>query len=358
MYIQQDFIKPNSVERREYQFNIARSSANSNSLVVLPTGLGKTIIALLLIAKELNKKNNKILFFAPTKPLVLQHAQFLRELLTIDDKLITVFTGDIPPAKRKKIWEKTRIIVSTPQVIENDLLSKKINLNEVSFIIFDEAHHGVGEYSYVFISEMYQKQRENNRLVLGMTASPGGNTDKILDVCKNLDIKNIEIRTKYDPDVKPYVHDLKMTWKEIPLPKDFAYAIQLLRKALSERLKILKSVGATDTSSISLINRTKLLEAQRRIQSNIRATSNPSKGLFKAAQIQSESMKIHYALELLQTQGVNALKNYFQRMGKEAVTKGSTKSSRTIMRDNNILEAVAYVKSLNVEHPKLGETVK
>jgi len=356
VYIKQEFIEPNCVERRDYQVNIARSSASSNSLVVLPTGLGKTIIALLLIAKELKKEDNKILFLAPTKPLVTQHAQYLKEFLTIDKENIIVFTGEISPAKRKIMWEKSRIIVSTPQVIENDLISKRLNLADVSFIIFDEAHHAIGEYAYVFISEMYQK--ENDHLVLGMTASPGSDIDKILDVCKNLDIQNIEIRTKYDPDVKPYVYDLKITWKEIPLPKDFAYTIQLLRKALSERLKILKNVGATDTSSVSLINRTKLLEAQRKIQSEIRSTSQPSKGLFKAAQIQSEAMKIHYALELLQTQGVNALKNYFRRMGKEAVSKGSTKSSKSIMGDNNILEAVAYVKSINVEHPKLNEVVK
>ena len=55
-------------------------------------------------------------------------------------------------------------------------------------------------------------------------------------------IEEVEIRTDNDPDVKPYVHDLKITWKEIPLPGDFAYTIQILRKALSERLKILKEL--------------------------------------------------------------------------------------------------------------------
>ncbi|MCK4996006.1 MAG: hypothetical protein KAR55_03880, partial [Thermoplasmatales archaeon] len=167
-----------------------------------------------------------------------------------------------------------------------------------------------------------------------------------------------EIRTKNDPDVKPYVHDLKITWKEILLPQDFAYTIQLLKKALSERLKILKNVGVVESSSISVINRTKLLDAQRKIQKEIRSRVKPPKMLFKAASIQSEAMKIHYALELLQTQGVNALKNYFQRMGKEAISKDSSKASRSIMADNDILEAVAYVKSLEVEHPKVGEIEK
>ena len=357
MYIKHEFIKPDSVERREYQINIAESAAQANTLAVLPTGLGKTVIALMLIAKELKKENDKILFLAPTKPLVTQHAQFLRQFLTIDDESIVIFTGEISPAKRQEMWNKSRIIVSTPQVIENDLLSKRINLGDFSFIIFDESHHAVGEYSYVFVSEMYQKQRED-RLVLGMTASPGSDVSKILEVCRNLDISNIEIRTKYDPDVRPYVHDLKITWKEIPLPKDFAYTIQLLRKALSERLKLLKSIGVIESSSISLINRTKLLDAQKRIQGEIRSRVKPPKMLFKAASIQSEALKIHYAIELLQTQGVNALKNYFQRMGKEAVSKDSSKASRVITSDSNILEAVAYVKSLRVEHPKLQEIVK
>jgi len=352
-----EFIKPDTIERRDYQINIANSAAKDNTLVVLPTGLGKTIVAIILIAKELKKEKNKILFLAPTKPLVVQHAQFLSEFLTIDDESIMVFTGEISPVKRQEMWAKTRIIVSTPQVIENDLLSKRLNLKDVSFVIFDECHHAVGEYAYVFVSEMYQKQRENG-LVLGMTASPGNDLSKILEVCKNLDIRNIEIRTKYDLDVRPYVHDLKITWKEIPLPQDFAYTIQLLRKALSDRLKILKNIGVIESSSVSLINRTKLLDAQKKIQTEIRSRVKPPKILFKAASTQSEAMKIHYALELLQTQGVNALKNYIQRIGKEAISKDSSKASRTIMSDSNILEAVAYVKSLNIEHPKVQEIVK
>ncbi len=358
MYIKHEFIKPNCVERREYQINIASSAAKSNTLVVLPTGLGKTVIALVLIAEELKKGNKKILFLAPTKPLVNQHSQFLKQFLNIEESAIVVFTGETAPAKRKEMWDNSQIIVSTPQVIENDLLSKRLNLEDVSFLIFDESHHAVGEYAYVFVSEMYKKQKEKDRLVLGMTASPGNDISKILEVCKNLDINNIEIRTKYDPDVKPYVHDLKVFWKEVDLPSDFAYTMQLLRKALSERLKKLKKIGVLESSSVSLINRTKLLDAQKKIQGEIRSRVKPPKVLFDAASTQSEAMKIHYALELLQTQGVNAFKNYFKRIGKEVVSKGSSKASRVIMSDNNILEAVAYVKSIDIEHPKLDEIVK
>ena len=356
MFIKNQFIKPDSVEKREYQINIAESASKKNTLVVLPTGLGKTLIALFLIAKELEKKNSKILFLAPTKPLVFQHAHFLNDFLTIDDKSIIAFTGEVSPSNRRELWKNAKIIVSTPQVVQNDLLSKKFDLKDISFIIFDEAHHAVGDYAYVFLSEIYRKQREK-RLILGITASPGNDLSKILEVCKNLDITNIEIRTKFDHDVKPYVHDLKIVWKEISLPQEFSYTIQLLRKALSSRLKKLKEIGAIDSASLSLINKTKLLEAQKKIQSAIRASPKPHKAFFQSAQIQSEAMKIHYALELIQTQGVNSLRNYFQRMGKEASIKGSTKSSRSIISDHNILEAIAYIKSLNIEHPKVDEVI-
>ncbi|MBN2065874.1 MAG: DEAD/DEAH box helicase family protein [Candidatus Thermoplasmatota archaeon] len=354
MYIDGEFIQKETIERREYQVRIAQSAAQANTLVVLPTGMGKTIIALLLIARALQKQTDKILFLAPTKPLVTQHALFLKEFLTIDSSEVAMFTGEISPAKRKATWEGSRIIVSTPQVIENDLLSKRLDLHEVSLIVFDEAHHAVGEYAYVFVSEMYQKQREQG-LALGITASPGNDVTKILEVCKNLAITNIEIRTKYDPDVRPYVHDLKLSWKEVTLPQEFSYTLQILRKALVERLTFLKNLGMIESASPSLVNRTKLLETQQKVQGAIRSRAKPPKILFKAASVQSEAMKIHYAIELLQTQGVNALKNYFQRMGKEARSKEGSKASRTIMSDSNLLEAVAYVKSLNVEHPKIPE---
>lgn len=356
MYIKHEFIKSDSLEHREYQYNIANSAAKASTLVVLPTGLGKTIVALLVLAKELKKKNNKILFLSPTKPLVNQHVQFLKKVLTIDDSVV-VFTGEVPPVKRKELWNNSRIIVSTPQVIENDLISRRIDLNNISLIIYDEVHRAVGNYSYVFVSDIYGKQR-NERLSLGMTASPGNNISKILEICKNLEISNIEIRTKYDPDVKPYVHDLKITWKEVDLPKEFSYTLQLLRKALSDRLKVLKEIGVVESSSLSLINRTKILDIQKRIQEELRSSPTPPKPLFRAASAQNAALKLYHGIELMQTQGINALRNYFQRMGNEALSKSGSKASRDILKDSNVLEALAYAKSLGIEHPKIPEIVK
>jgi ERCC4-related helicase len=355
VYITHEFIKQNCVEQREYQVNIANSAANKSTLVVLPTGMGKTIIALLVIAKEL-ARGNHILFLSPTKPLVNQHAQSLNDLLSIENQ-VAVFTGEIPPEKRILLWKSKRIIVSTPQVIENDLIARRYDLSKTKRIIFDEAHRSTGNYSYVFIAEMFKKQQDERRC-LGMTASPGNNLSEILEVCKNLEITNIEIRTKIDSDVKPYVHDLDIKWKEIPLPAQFSHTVQLLRKALSERLKFLKDSEVLDSASVSLINRKKLLEVQQRIQSELRSNPQPPQQLFKAASAQNAAIKLVHAIELLQTQGVNALQSYIARIVTEANSKGGSKASRDLMRDQNVVEAIAYIKSLNIEHPKIQEIVK
>ncbi len=354
VYLHHDFIKPDLVERREYQWNIANSATNASTLVVLPTGMGKTIIALLVIAKELAKDKN-ILFLSPTKPLVNQHAQSLAVFLTLPDS-VAVFTGEVAPEKRIALWNSKRIIVSTPQVIENDLIAHRYDLSKISRIIFDEAHRAAGNYSYVFIAEMFKKQ-QNERRCLGMTASPGNNLSEILEVCKNLEITNIEIRTKIDPDVRPYVHDLEIKWKEIQLPVEFNYTLQLLRKALSERLITLKNIGVLDSASVSLINRKKLLEIQQTIQNELRSRQQPPQDLFKAASMQNAAIKLVHAIELLQTQGVNALKSYVTRLTNEATSKGGSKASRDILSDPNVLEAIAYIKSLKIEHPKIQEIV-
>lgn len=352
VFIQHEFIEPNAVEFREYQINIAASAGKKNTLVVLPTGLGKTIIALYLIAKKLKKKNKKILFLAPTKPLVNQHAQTLQNLLTIPESDIVSFTGEISPDTRKNLWNDSRIIISTPQVIENDLLNRCINLDDVSFLIFDEAHHATGKYAYVFIAEMYRKQSSDQH-VLGITASPGKKMDNILEVCSNLYIENVEIRTKYDTDVKPYIHELHISWKHVSVPDDFSYAIKLFKKALQNRLQFLKDLEVIESASVSKISKKKLIDAQKVIQGEIKARNNPPKALFKAAAVQSESLKLLYGLELLETQGVESVNRYFRRIRKEARTKTGSKSAKNLMTDTTVLEILAYLHSIHVEHPKL-----
>ncbi len=207
-YFNGPFLKENLMIYRDYQSNIGNNCKNKNSLVVLPTGLGKTIIGILLIANCLKKYlQAKIIFLAPTRPLVSQHKASCEKFLNIDIKEITSFTGKIAPEKRISLFQSSRIIISTPQVIKNDLMRGRYNLKQVSLIIFDEAHKTKGNYAYAFISEEYVNTC-SDPLILGLTASPGKDYDRIQQICDNLYIENIVFKNYQDKDVKDYIYDI------------------------------------------------------------------------------------------------------------------------------------------------------
>ncbi|MCD4740599.1 DEAD/DEAH box helicase, partial [archaeon] len=213
MYIKHQLIKENKIETRAYQENLAKSALEKgNTLVVAPTALGKTIIAALVAVNVLDK--GKVLFLAPTKPLANQHLKSFEELLTINT--LSLFTGETKDKERKTLWHNSQIIFATPQTIKNCISKNRINLNEVSLLIVDEAHRAVGDYAYVYIAQKYAKIQGSH--ILALTASPGSTKEKIKEVCDNLAIQHVEMRTEEDTDVQPYVHEKSIDWIRLDLP--------------------------------------------------------------------------------------------------------------------------------------------
>ena len=209
MFVDHPLVRREAIEERDYQRNIAESCLKRSTLVVLPTGMGKTVIAARVIAEVLRSRGGTILFLAPTKPLVEQHAAFLKDVLILDADRIAVFTGEVTaPDERELLWRESKIVASTPQVIRNDLRQGRIDLEGVSLIVFDEAHRSVGNYAYVDVAAAYKENPAG--LVLGMTASPGNQAETILEVCGNLGIgiEAVEIRVEDDADVVEYVQDV------------------------------------------------------------------------------------------------------------------------------------------------------
>ncbi|NIQ18127.1 MAG: DEAD/DEAH box helicase family protein, partial [Candidatus Aenigmarchaeota archaeon] len=98
----------------------------------------------------------------------------------------------------------SKIIFATPQTVENDLKNNRLNISKFSLVVFDEAHHSIGDYAYPYIAKVYLENARNPR-ILGLTASPGGTKEKIKEIMKNLGIKSVEIRTEEDFDVAPWV---------------------------------------------------------------------------------------------------------------------------------------------------------
>ena len=212
-----------SVELREYQKNILESCLRENTLVILPTGTGKTIIAFFLIIERLKLfPDKKIYFLAPTKPLVNQHYNnFIKLFPDLKDKCI-VITGDIQQERRNYLHKQGKIIFVTPQTLQNDLISGRITFYDASTIIFDEAHRAVKKYSYTFIAKKFVEQAKDYRII-GLTASPGWNIERIEEVINNLYIKNIEIRTGEEKDIRKYMTGTEIKRVDVELNNCLLY---------------------------------------------------------------------------------------------------------------------------------------
>ncbi len=348
-FMKHPLIKPDTVEQRLYQLNLAGKALEGSSLVVLPTGLGKTIIALFVIASRLQRFGGKALILSPTKPLVEQHAAFFKKVMALPEEEVLAFTGSITPTEREKLWEQGKLIVSTPQVIENDLLTKRISLEDVSHITFDEAHRAVGNYAYTFIAEKYFGSARNPH-VLGITASPGSSDEKISEVCQALHVENVSVKTEKDRDVRPYVQEKEIEWLQVQLPSEMAEIRGYLEKIFDDRLGIIRDLGFS-VGSGKYVSKKDLLLLQKKLQSEIRVGGDPA--IFTAMSILAEMMKVNHAIEMVETQGLEPLRKYLEKLDAEASSKSATKAAKRLMDDLYMRKALYRVKECEVEHPKL-----
>ena len=347
-YISHPLIKKDSIESRLYQQVLAGDVLKKgNTMVVAPTALGKTIVAILVAADRLQKvKNSKVLVLAPSKPLAIQHEASFKEFLTLP---CTSITGAVKTDERVTRWEESRIICATPQTVESDLLNGRYDLSNVSLIVFDECHHGVGSYSYVYLASRYV-QESNYNLILGLTASPGSDKAKIKEVCENLYVQNIVVKTEDDSDVRPYFNPVEIDWIRVKMSSELEKIKGYIDKALKVRLKALKNMGIIKTVSVGKVD---ILKARGIVQGEIARSVNPDKDLFQAISILSAVINIQHSQELIETQGIQTFNKYISRLRKK-----KTKAAKSLMWDDNFGRAVKMAREAERhgwEHPKLRE---
>ncbi|MEA3430515.1 MAG: DEAD/DEAH box helicase [Nanoarchaeota archaeon] len=339
---------------RLYQETIFSTCVNYNTLVVLPTGLGKTNVFLMLTAQRLKQyPNSKILFIGPTRPLIDQYQQVFEKHFNIESEKMAIFTGQVSPKKRSEIWKKAQIIFSTPQGLENDIIGSRIDIKNVSLIGFDEAHKSVGDYANVFIAKQYNKLARHPRII-ALTASPGSDMEKINEVCQNLFIEKIEVRTDQDPDVKPYVKDIDVTWVKVQLPPSFLKVKKFLEDCFKSKIKSVEEFGYINKGQIKSYSKRDILGLQGHLQGEI-ARGEKSFESLKSISLLAEAMKVQHALELLETQGITALNEYFNKINKESLTT-KVKATQNLAKDPNFRSAYLLTKNMyeaGVEHPKL-----
>lgn len=343
-------MKEISISPRDYQKEIFENIKDHNSLVVIPTGLGKTLIALMLAVHRKKKfPLSKILFLAPTKPLAQQHFDSFQKNLPELWADLQLFTGSVQAKERKKIFQTAEIIFSTPQCIANDLKQMLYNLSEVSLLIEDEAHRCLKNYDYTKVVEFYKRQAENPQ-ILGLTASPGSEEDNVKEICKNLDIEKIEVRTRDSPDVKQYLQELEFNKVEVPFPPEFVEIKVLLKRIYNAKVDELKKRKLLFGPG----NKIQLLMLQKRLGAQY------TPGNFNAMigmSLTATAIKIAHAIELLETQTLSGVDEYLKSLLWQAQQKKS-KAVQSLVKMPEFNAALISLKQLlakKIEHPKVEE---
>ncbi len=339
-FVSHPLIKKDLILAKEFQLNIASSAVESSTLVVLPTGMGKTIIAILVAAEKLSNSEGEVLMVSPTRPLTEQHMSSFERFMNIDEMIM--FSGSMKPSKRIEEWKNARIVFSTPQTINNDLQKERYDLSDVSLLIVDEAHRSVGDYAYTGILSHFHGH------VLALTASPGGDSKKIMEVIENLDVDNIEVRTSDDEDVRSHIKGIDIEWRRTELPDDMKAIKDLVDDYLQERVRKLRKLGFLRDARPGMVSKKKLLKARDEIlKKYIR-----NKGLmFGSLHNQAQAVLTDHMLELLETQGVVQCRLYIDRMRDKPK---KSKTEKGFLKDPRIVESIGRLNEHEgTSHPKL-----
>ncbi|HTP54160.1 MAG TPA: helicase-related protein [Thermoplasmata archaeon] len=352
-WVAHPFLRPAVVRALPFQIDLARIGLSSDLLVVLPTGLGKTVIAALVAAEVLRRSDGKVLVLAPTRPLVQQHAESFARWLT--SRSTARFTGTVKKPAREGKWETAEVVFATPEIVQNDLDAGRYRLDEVALVVFDEAHHAVGKYVYVPIAARYRSERPPDGRVLGLTASPGGRDEHVEEVVAALGVDRIEARSREDEGVKEYVQEVAVDYRMVDLSPTAERIRKLLGAATHATARKLQKMGFLRKKPITSLSVKDLIA----LRAEIFARPGPMVRRFGPLFHQLVLLHLHHSLERLETQGISPFLQYTERVGaKEKPSRGDA----AFLKLPEVVEARAVAEEVlrttkESSHPKLDALV-
>jgi len=335
------------VEPRLFQQTILSTCIKKNTLVVLPTGTGKTMIAILHIAfllqnQKLLENDGQVLILAPTKPLVHQHLRSFQHFLKLPAGSIIELSGAVEPKKRAALIKRGKIIIATPQTIKNDLLNNHLKPEKVELVYYDEAHRARGDYDYVQIAEAIHDFNPQCRFV-ALTASPGSNKKAILEICKNLYITAIESRTREDPEIRKYIQEVSFERIEVPLPLEFEVILENLMKLGEWEMALLREKKLTE-KTFSFLYKGELLKMKKELTKNFKAN-------YLEIMACNRLLYLLILRETLESQGIPSAYALIQSW-REKNSK-SIRGLYNLQEFKDITEKIELLNQKGVIHPKL-----
>ncbi|XP_050268142.1 endoribonuclease Dicer homolog 3a isoform X1 [Quercus robur] len=170
---------PNCMKPRGYQLQVFEVAKKRNTIAVLETGAGKTMVAVMLIkaigeAIKSNGHKKLIVFLAPTVHLVNQQFEFIKNHTNME---VGQYYGDMGVDNWSlETWErevnKNDVLVMTPQIFLDVLRKAFLSPEAVCLMIIDECHRATGNHPYTKIMKEFYHNSNNKPKIFGMTASP------------------------------------------------------------------------------------------------------------------------------------------------------------------------------------------
>lgn len=332
------------LEARAYQLEGVAESLHSSTLLVYPTAGGKTAVAVMAMAETLHRDKGAIVIIAPTVGLVDQHQRTISEWLVSDFESVSL-TGSTPPGKREQVWKVSRIVVTTPQIYRNDVLSGLIVPSDISLLIIDEAHHAVGNHAMALSADLHKEN--GGERILAMTASPGFSRDHVRSICDRLSIDRIHLRSSDDPMMKEYLSDLDIVEIRVDVPNELLELASPIRGWQRSIVDVERRLGRYVHEGA--IGYAGLSSAMERAQAAIRRGDGT--GYASVSRI-ALAMTLNHLINHLLSQGVAAAREFLRRKSVDSDSK--KKSSRDLLKDRRIRSLIEKLDDMQEVHTKIG----
>jgi Fanconi anemia group M protein len=344
-YVVHPMVRDGVIEDRDYQRRFVEKALEANTLAVLPTALGKTVIAELVAAELLHRHPGcRILFMAPTKPLALQHRESVLKHLKLREYEVAAVTGET--AARASVWGNSRVrfVTATPQAVWNDYRRGLVRLEEFSLLVLDECHRSRSRYAYTRLAEEYIR-RCPYPLILALTASPGSEEDKVVEVIKNLWIEQVVWMSEDDEEVSKYIPGIRVGWVRVKLPAEYEMIRDEIKRMIESVISRLRESGLL-RMPLEAVNRKVLVGLMNKIRAEIDSgVKGPN---IHYMTLLSAALSLYHAQELIESQHIHSLKHYL-----EEISRSELRSHKIIASTPDFRNLVRMVNQCTVDHSKV-----
>lgn len=297
--------------------------------------------------------NGKVIFMAPTRPLVAQQIEACFQVMGIPKEDTAELTGRQQKRSRAAIWRSKRVFFATPQVVWSDLSDPETSfpVEDVKLLVIDEAHKAKGKYAYTEVIQMVAARNQHFR-VLALSATPGRNIRDVVEVVQNLLISHIEVRCDSSIDVAPYIHKKSIQTVVVRMDDFLRRTRDALIRIIEPYLQNLISHQVV-SGHIGNMSKGWLILDRNRFKESTAASRHPAHSSILSDF--SVCLGLYHALEQLERYGARACLNYFDDTSSAADEKFFVTRDEKIRHFvNELREKIGPNPFANLDHSFYG----